>query len=60
MAKIDECFPPDELPKVNQSFKVDRQTVNPRHKDLLLEALRRQHGKSRFDFPPEIIGCIRC
>lgn len=56
----DDPFPSEELPKVNQSFRVDKQMLNPRHKDLLLEALRRQHGKPRFDFPPEIIDHIRC
>ena len=61
MAEIDEWwFPSDELPKVNQPFKVDKRRLNLEQKDLLLEALRLHHGKPRFDFASEIIGHIRC
>ncbi len=60
MEKIDDYVPCDGVPMVNQSFKVDRRRLNLENKDLLLEALRLHHGKSRFDFPPEIIGHIRC
>lgn len=66
MAKIDDRFPLpevlyDERPTVNQKFKSpEDRWLNYQRKDLLLEALRLHHGKPRFDFPPEIIGRIRC